>query len=163
MKQLSIKAHDGLTPLELRKFLRGKEFLTGFTLIEMMVVVIIIGILASVAMPRYQKTVERSRISEALSILGSIRTAQYRYASEHNKFTNNLGDLDMNVTQYGRYFNFSPSNANPFGNGDEPVAAATRDGGRYGGCSQYTIVINESGNLSASGIGSCAELSAILN
>lgn len=138
----------------------------GFTLIEIMIVVIVIGILASLGMARYEKTVERSRISEALSILGSIRSAQYRYASEHNRFTNSLSDLDMNVTQSGKYFNFSPYSANPFGNGDEPIAGATRNslqGGRYGDCSLYTIAILESGNFSVSGTGSCTELNAVLD
>lgn len=151
MKQVSIKEHD------------------GFTLIEIMIVVIIIGILASLAMPRYQKTVERSRISEALSILGSIRTAQYRYASEHNRFTNSLDNLDMNVTS-GKYFSFGAANSStPFdvGSGSNGMLAnATRNslqGGLYGDCSLYTIGIYESGNFSASGTGSCAELSAILN
>lgn len=44
----------------------------GFTLIELMVVVLIIGILSSVALPQYQKSVEKARAAEALSTLGSL-------------------------------------------------------------------------------------------
>lgn len=69
----------------------------GFTLIELLVVVLIIGILAAVALPQYFKAVEKSRATEALSIMGSVAAAmeRARLVSSQNKYPKSLGSLDI--------------------------------------------------------------------
>lgn len=67
----------------------------GFTLIELLVVVLIIGILAAMAMPQYFKAVERSRMTEADTLLGSIAQAQRRKFLQINKFVTNYKALDV--------------------------------------------------------------------
>ena len=76
----------------------------GFTLLELIMVVVIIGILASIAGPMYFKTVERARIAEARRMLGMIRMAQMRYYAEHGQFTSNMNELDIDIVD-GKYFN----------------------------------------------------------
>ena len=87
----------------------------GFTLIELMIVVIVVGVLAAVAIPMYQIVPERSRSTEAVSALGLIRKAMRIHYAEHGgyanaNFTNNTqvtvgGVLDVNDSDLlGRYF-----------------------------------------------------------
>ena len=67
----------------------------GFTLMEILIVVIIVGILASVALPQYFKSLERSRSSQVLLLLSHIAQAQERKYFQINKFVTNFRSLDV--------------------------------------------------------------------
>ena len=70
----------------------------AFTLIELLVVVLIIGILAAVAVPQYNKAVEKSRISEAKTLLKSIVDAEEVYVMDTGgDGTYNLKELDITL------------------------------------------------------------------
>ena len=60
----------------MKKESKNKKLKKGFTLIEMLVVVLIIGILAAIALPQYENAVEKSKASEALIILKSLQQQQ---------------------------------------------------------------------------------------
>ncbi len=67
----------------------------GFTLLELLIVVIILGILVALALPRYLRTVEKSRSSEALIHLATIRTAELNYYAENRIYTGDWNLLDI--------------------------------------------------------------------
>ena len=69
----------------------------GFTLIEMLVVVLIIGILAAVALPQYQQAVDRSRFAALMEITKAIASANERYFMVHNQYTTKFKNLDINI------------------------------------------------------------------
>lgn len=69
----------------------------GFTLLELVVVVIILGILATLGFTQYTKMVEKGRTAEAKMILGQIRTAEQAYLQQYNAYTSDLTALSVDA------------------------------------------------------------------
>jgi type IV pilus assembly protein PilA len=65
----------------------------GFTLIELMIVVAIIGILAAVAIPAYQDYIARSQVSEAVSLLGATKSPLAEYIGDKGAWPLSLSDV----------------------------------------------------------------------
>ena len=77
----------------------------GFTLIELMIVVAIIGVLSAVAIPQYQNYVARAQVSEGFSLLGSGKMAVAEYYNENGSFPkdNATARLGAANTIIGKY------------------------------------------------------------
>lgn len=97
------KANTGRLGRLLWKVEKGslQKGMAGFTLIELLVVVLIIGILASVAMPQYNKAVEKSRATQALAILKSLYAAQETYYMANGSYATSFDELDLSVLWTG--------------------------------------------------------------
>ncbi len=65
----------------------------GFTMTELLIVVAVIGILASIALPAYNNYTFRARRADGQHLLQNVATAQERYYSTYNRFTGSLSQL----------------------------------------------------------------------
>lgn len=115
----------------------------GFTLIELLVVVLIIGILAAVALPQYQKAVEKSKAAQALTMLKSVYQAGKAYHIATGNWPASFDELAVDVPWTGttRVSNQAcisdvRSNADWSlqicnGNGNSPALYMSRLSGKY--------------------------------
>ena len=116
----------------------------GFTLVELVIVIIIVGILSIVAVPIYKGYTDRAKETEGKALLGSINTAEKVYFAEMNSFYATGGEdgevaitsnsvklsVDARANKYYKYFKVTA--------GDDDDSAA------------FTAVVSENANLSES-------------
>lgn len=70
----------------------------GFTLIELLVVVLIIGILAAVALPQYQRAVDKSQLAAYFPAITSLLRAQELYYLTNGQYAARITDLDVDIS-----------------------------------------------------------------
>jgi prepilin-type N-terminal cleavage/methylation domain-containing protein len=72
---------------------------SGFTFIELLTVMIVIGLLAAIGVPRIRTMKERAYQATLRSDLGALRTAQEAYFAEHHRYSTNVVALDMRLSR----------------------------------------------------------------
>jgi type IV pilus assembly protein PilE len=117
--------------------------LRGFTLIELMITVAVVGILATIALPAYTRYVARAKIVEAMTALGDYRIKMEQYFQDNRNYGAPTSACPVAVSA-SAYFNFSCA----VGSASPAVAytaTATSVAGALGASTgDYTYTINES-------------------
>lgn len=121
----------------------------GFTLVELMVVITIMGIMATMCLPTFQKAIEQSRTDIAAANLRAIWSAERLYWLEYHSYTNgndlqtlnNLKLLDSEVLSTSGGFSYAVPTTNPL------TATAIRQTGS----TSVILTIDENGEIQSTG------------
>ena len=79
----------------------------GFTLVELLIVVAIIGVLASQGVPAYRRMIQKSRKGEAQNMLGNIASAESAFFSEYGAYGDNLARMGSSLEGTPDQYNYT--------------------------------------------------------
>lgn len=124
----------------------------GFTLIELMIVVVLLGVLAAIALPAYQDYAQRARRADAKTSLLELQMAMEKWRANNPFYTTNMANLGYtNQASKEGYYNLNIPAASAAG---YTLTAAINPATAQNGddCGTFTITVNSGGeNYSATG------------
>ena len=124
---------------------------TGFTLLEITIVIVVLAILASFTIPRLSGAIENQRVKQGVKILYDLYSAQKRFALDNNNlYTTTATDLDTAVK-----INPLPGYTVTLLGGPD---LAQFQKGTGSGTGEYTLTINASGTISCTPTANCTNL-----
>jgi prepilin-type N-terminal cleavage/methylation domain-containing protein len=113
----------------------------GFSLVELTIVVVVLGVLATFAVPRFLRAVERSKAAEAINYLDSVHTAQEQHLARSGRYANLASQLDV-AQKAPKYFTVSRFSSSNF---QTNWRMTLRRRGAASGYGRYTVVYEKNG------------------
>ena len=130
--------------MSFRPFCANTKNRKGFSLVELAVVVIIIGVLAAFGVPRMLKSVERSKAAEAFKYLTAVRGAQARYPAREGTYAAVLADLDITQSDT-KYYTVGVIAAGGTASLEDSWTLTLTRTGASAGYGAYTVTFTEDG------------------
>jgi type IV pilus assembly protein PilA len=126
------------------RFWADRKARKGFTLVELAVVVVIIGVLAAFGVPRFLQSVERSKASEAIAYCSAVRTAQERYLARQGTYADQISKLDIQMPA-PKYFTVGSIAAGSTSSLENSWTVTLTRAGASAGYGAYTVVFTDQG------------------
>ena len=139
--------------------LRSTHRNAGFSLLELMIVVAVIGILAAIALPSYNEYVTRSKIQEAASNLSDIRTKMEAYYMDNRRYSSTTGGGTCGIAggntptvTSSKFFTYTCASSAANAAGDQAYTI-TATGVATQGMNGFAFTINQANTKVTTGVG----------
>jgi type IV pilus assembly protein PilE len=97
---------------------------TGFTLLELMIAILVAGILVAIALPSYTESVRKGRRADAAAALQRVQQAQERWRANNTRYASALSDLGVEATSPDRHYTIAISDVTASGYAATATVAA---------------------------------------
>jgi len=145
------------------RFVSRSKTRKGFTLVELADVIVIIGVLAAFGVPRFLKSVERSKAAESFSYLSAVRSSQERYLAQYGQYSTDLTQLDIQIPSPA-YFTIGTVSAGSTGLTQNSWSLTLTRTGASAGYGAYTVIFTDQGyDATNSGIQTLSDINPISN
>jgi len=136
----------------------------GFTLVELVIVLVVAGVLAAVALPSFLDSIRKGRRSDAYAAIAAVQQAQERWRSNHAQYTTTLSDLDLGSSSASGYYTIELASSGASGDTLASAYVVTARGNSGSSqasdkqCRNLSMRLR-GGNLEYAGCGSCGDFS----
>ncbi len=116
----------------------------GFTLLELAIVIVVIGVVAAFTVPRFRDAVERSKAAESFNYLSAVQTVQERYHARQGNYADSLDKIDIQMS-LPKYFSVGSLQPGSSGSLEDSWSLTLTRKGTIEDYGAYTVTFTDAG------------------